>query len=60
MPMQYTAILMAVERTVLDEKYDIFLIFAQNIDCGYMPEPPHRWWVYVRTASFNEHPQSML
>ena len=59
MLMQYTAILMAVERTVLDEKY-IFLIFAQNIDCGYTLEPPHRWWVNVRTASFNEHPQSML
>ena len=59
MPMQYNAILMAVERIVLDEKY-IFLIFAQNIDCGYRLEPPHRWWVYVRTASFNEHPQSML
>ena len=25
----------------LDEKKDIFRIFAQNIDCGYMIEPPH-------------------
>ena len=22
--------------------FDIFLIFAQNIDCGYTLEPPHR------------------
>ena len=22
--------------------FDIFLIFAQNIDCGYMLEPPRR------------------
>ena len=25
----------------IDEKIDIFLIFAQNIDCGYTLEPPH-------------------
>ena len=24
------------------ENFDIFLIFAQNIDCGYTLEPPHR------------------
>ena len=24
------------------EKNDVFLIFAQNIDCGYMLEPPCR------------------
>ena len=24
------------------EFYDIFLIFAQHIDCGYTLEPPHR------------------
>ena len=23
------------------KKCDIFLIFAQNIDCGYTLEPPH-------------------
>ena len=33
--------------------FDIFLIFAQNIDCGCMLEPPHR-------GSSNEYPQSML
>ena len=30
-----------------------FLIFAQNIDCGYTLEPPHR-------GSSNEYPQSMF
>ena len=24
------------------KNFDIFLIFSQNIDCGYMLEPPHR------------------
>ena len=23
------------------KNYDVFLIFAQNIDCGYKLEPPH-------------------
>ena len=32
---------------------DIFLIFAQNIDCGYTLEPPRR-------GSSNEYPQSMF
>ena len=31
MPMQYTTIVI----------FAIFLIFAQNIDCGYTLEPPH-------------------
>ena len=30
-----------------------FLIFAQNIDCGYTLEPPRR-------GGSNEYPQSML
>ena len=30
----------------------IFLIFAQNIDCGYMLEPPR--------GGSNEYPQSMF
>ena len=33
--------------------YIIFLIFAQNIDCGYSLEPPRR-------GGSNEYPQSML
>ena len=31
----------------------IFLIFAQNIDCGYTLEPPRR-------GGSNEYPQSMF
>ena len=31
--------------------FDIFLIFAQNIDCGYTLEPPRR-------GGSNEYPQS--
>ena len=31
---------MAVKMVISDEKCDIFLIFAQNIDCGYTLEPP--------------------
>ena len=34
-------------------KNDIFLIFAQNIDCGYTLEPPRR-------GGSNEYPQSMF
>ena len=33
--------------------FDIFLIFAQNIDCGYRLEPPHR-------GGSNLYPQSMF
>ena len=33
--------------------FDIFLIFALNIDCGYTLEPPQR-------GSSNEYPQSMF
>ena len=32
---------------------DIFLIFAQNIDCGYTLEPPHG-------GSSNKYSQSMF
>ena len=35
------------------KKFDNFLIFAQNIDCGYTLEPPLR-------GGSNEYPQSML
>ena len=35
------------------KKFDIFLIFAQNIDCGYKLEP-------LRRGGFNEYPQSMF
>ena len=33
--------------------FDIFLIFAQNIDCGYSLESPRR-------GGSNEYPQSMF
>ena len=46
-PMQYTAIFHSLKNDNFQMKNcDIFLIFAQNIDCGYTLEPPH-----VRTAS---------
>ena len=35
------------------KNFDIFLISAQNIDCGYLLELPH--W-----GSSNEYPQSMF
>ena len=35
------------------KSFDIFLIFAQNIDCGCMLEPPCR-------GGSNEYPQSMF
>ena len=35
------------------KNYDIFLISAQNIDCGYSLEPPRR-------GGSNQYPQSMF
>ena len=41
MPMQYTEIFNVVKKMKnFSKKNDIFLIFAQNIDCGYTLEPP--------------------
>ena len=41
MPMQYTVIFKVVKNENFQWKiFDIFLIFAQNIDCGYTLEPP--------------------
>ena len=54
MPMQYTEILKVVKNENVHPKFfDIFLIFAQNIDCGYTLEPPRR-------GGSNEYPQSMF
>ena len=40
-PMQYAAIFHGSKNGNLQMKIcDIFLIFAQNIDCGYTLEPP--------------------
>ena len=35
------------------EKFDIFLIFSENIDCSYMLEPPHG-------GGSNKYPQSLF
>ena len=35
------------------KNFDIFLIFAQNMECGYTLEPPRR-------GGSNEYPQSMF
>ena len=43
MPMQYKEIFKVVKNENFPLKnFDIFLIFAQNIDCGYTLEPPRR------------------
>ena len=39
-PMQYTAIFHGCKNVNFQmKKFNIFLIFAQNIDCGYTLEP---------------------
>ena len=54
MPMQYKEIFKVVKNKKFPLKnFDIFLIFAQNIDCGYTLEPPRR-------GGSNEYPQSMF
>ena len=54
MSMQYTDFFCCKKLKIsLEKKNDIFLIFAQNIDCGYTLEPPHR-------GGSNEYPQSMF
>ena len=43
LPMQYTEIFLALKIENFQLKiFDIFLIFAQNIDSGYTLEPPRR------------------
>ena len=54
MPMQYTEIFKVGKNEDFQQKFfDIFLICAQNIDCGYTLEPPRR-------GGSNEYPQSMF
>ena len=54
MPMQYPAIFKVVKNENFRWKnFDIFLILAQNIDCGYTLEPPRR-------GGSNEYPQFMF
>ena len=52
--MQYTEIFCSCKNeNFIKKKNDIFLIFAQNIDCGYTLELPRR-------GGSNEYPQSMF
>ena len=52
-PMQYTAIFHGCKNVNFQMKNsNVFLIFAQNIDCGYTLEPPKR-------GGSNEDPQSI-
>ena len=52
--MQYTENVLVVKMKKIHWKnFDIFLIFAQNLDCGYTLEPPRR-------GGSNEYPQSMF
>ena len=54
MPMQFTEIFKVVKNGNFQQKnVDIFLIFAQNIDCEYTLEPPRR-------GGSNEYLQSMF
>ena len=54
MPMQYTEIFKIVKNENFHLKdFDIFLIFAQNIDYGYMLEPHGQ-------GGSNEYPKSMF
>ena len=54
LPMQYTVMFFQQKNRKFHWKiFDIFLIFAQNIDCGYTLEPPRR-------GGSNEDPQSMF
>ena len=53
-PMQYTAIFHSCKNDNFQSKsFDYFHIFAQNIDCGYMSEPPRR-------GGSNEYPKSLF
>ena len=54
MPRQYIKIFKVVKNEEFQQKFfDIFFIFAQNIDCGYTLEPPRR-------GGSNEYPQSIF
>ena len=54
MPMQYKEIYKVVKNEKFQLKnFDIFIIIAPNIDCGYTLEPPRR-------GGSNEYPQPMF
>ena len=52
LPMQYTETFSILKIENFQLKH-FFLIFAQNVDCGYTLEPPHR-------GGSNVYPQSMF
>ena len=54
-PMYYTEILKVIKKNIFfhQKNFDIFHIFAQNVDCGYTLEPPRR-------GGSNMYPQSMF
>ena len=41
MPLHYAEILKTIKMIFFYEKLEYFLIFAQNMDCGYTLVPPH-------------------
>ena len=52
--MQYTVISIVVKMEIFSKIFfDVFLIVAQNIDCGYTLEPPRR-------GGSNEYSKSMF
>ena len=52
--MQYTDIILVVKMKIFTgKKIDIFLIFAQNMDCGYTLEPPRRLAEAVLMSTHN-------
>ena len=54
LPMQFTEKFFGCKNEDFQwTNFNIFLIFAQNIDCGYTLEPPRR-------GGSNEYPQSMF
>ena len=53
MPMQHRDFLAVKIENFQLKIFGIFLIFSQNIDCGYTLEPPRR-------GGSNEYPQSMF
>ena len=50
---KYTENLTTKKWNFLDKNSDIFHISAQNIDCGYSLEPPHRLTEAVLTSTHN-------
>ena len=51
--MQYTEIVSAIKIQNSLEKFDIFNVFAVNIDCGYTLEPPRLIWPLLSEKTYN-------